>query len=169
MNLVSTLILGFALFGQDTNSASSDTLIQGPSVVCFGYSRFSLIEGERITEYQMGMHGVLVSVDGPEGSYQISENEIYRTPNHLGRRVQRDSTTSIYRASKQGKPRYAVMARPSFSPDREVMLLTLSGEAFSGRADDVAIYSRITVSDSADVRCDFSFRSGWDAMFEGLE
>jgi len=163
------LILGLALFRQDAAPASSEIAFQGPGVVCFGYSRFSLLEGERITAYQMGLHGVRVSVEGPGGSYQISENEIYRTPNHLGRRVQRDSTQSIYRATSQGETRYAVMARPSFSPDRDVMLLTLSGEAFTGRTNDAAIYSRLTVTDSTGVRCDYGFRYGWDAMFEEVD
>ncbi len=136
----------------------------GPLMLCFRYSGFSLAAGESVTDIQMGIHGLALAVESPAGRYEVHENEILATP-RLGRRVLRTETASVYR-SRNSSVSYVVMARPEFSPDRDVPLLVLSGEALEGNSADARFYSRVTVSDPASMHCDRRYLYGWDVMLE---
>lgn len=145
-------------------SAGQTTEPTGPLKLCFRYSSFSLAEGERIADLQMGIHGLVLAIESPRGRYQVHENEILVAP-RLGRRVLRTETASVYR-SRNSFVSYVVMSRPEFSPDRDVPLLVVSGEALQGTSADARIYARITVGDPTSVPCDRRYLYGWDVMLE---
>ena len=137
--------------------------VRGPKTLCFRYSSFALNTGERIESEQMGIHGVLVRIEGPSGSYQVSENEAYRTPVRLGTRVHQEGGVSIFR-SRARPYSYAFVAPTEFSPDQPRMIAVISGYALSGRRNDASLYGRLTIGDPARVRCDHSYRYGFDAV-----
>ena len=132
-------------------------------MICFRYSRFALNEGERIVDYQIGIHGVTIHVDGPAGPYRVAENEIYRTPARPGMRVHQENGASVFRS--RGRPvSYVFLARTPFSPNRDRMIAVISGDALSGGIGDGSIYRRLAIGDSSSVRCDESYLYGFDAM-----
>lgn len=137
--------------------------VLGPKTVCFRYSSFALNAGERIVGEQVGIHGVVVRIEGPSGSYQVSENEAYRTPARLGTRVYREGDTSVFR-SRARPYSYAFVAPTEFSPDQPRMIAVISGYALSGRRNDASFYGRLTIGAPARVRCDHSYRYGFDAV-----
>ena len=137
--------------------------VRGPKTICFRYSSFALIAGERIETEQMGIHGVVVRIEGPSGSYQVSENEAYRTPARLGTRVYREGDTSIFR-SRARPYRYAFVAPTEFSPDQPRMIAIISGDALSGGRSDASFYRRLTVADPSGIRCDHSYLYGFDTV-----
>jgi hypothetical protein len=101
-----------------------------------------------------------IEVEGPRGMYSVRESEIFARPATLGMRVNRNEQTSYYRS---GNPvRYAITGRTSYSLDKDTLVLWVSGHALTGERPDAAIYSRVTVSDPAPLRCDIRYLYGWD-------
>ena len=136
--------------------------ILGPKRLCFKYSSFLLEANERVTEVQMGLEGMGIEVEGPLGRFTVRESEIFAKPENLGERVSRNQDTSYY---LNGKPlSYAVRGRTSYSPDRETLVLWLSGPALTGQATDMTIYNRIAVGDPASLPCDKRYLYGWDII-----
>ena len=134
--------------------------ITGPRKLCFKYSSFQLAAGERVTDVQIGVEGMGIEVEGLLGRYSVRESEIFARPARLGRRVSRNEDASYYRS---GNPvSYAVTGRTSYSPDRDTLVLWLSGPALTGQRADAAIYSRVAVGDPAPLRCDNRYLYGWD-------
>lgn len=159
---MSALALAFsALMFAATPFPADDA--RGAMTVCFRYSSFSLAEGEVVEDVQMGIHGLLLVIRGSRGRYEVRENEIFARPHRLGRRVSRTGTASVYR-SLESSVSYAIMGRPEFSPDRDVMILMLTGEALEGDRSDARIYSRVTVGDPALIHCDRRYLNGWDVL-----
>jgi hypothetical protein len=108
----------------------------------------------------MGLEGMAIEVEGPQGRYSVAESEIFGRPAALGRRVNRNGGTTYFR---RGDPvRYAVTGRTSYSPNRDTLLLWVSGAPLTGRTTDAAFYSRVTVGDPASVDCDHRYLYGWD-------
>lgn len=140
--------------------------IVGPKKLCFKYSSFQLAEGERVADIRIGMEGMGIEVEGPFGRYSVRESEIFAKPAMLGRRVSRHDDTKYYR---NGDPvSYAVTGRTSYSPERDTLVLWVSGPALTGQRTDAAIYSRVTVGDPALQRCDYRYLYGWDVAL-GLD
>jgi hypothetical protein len=135
--------------------------IVGPKRLCFKHSSFQLTEGERVADVRMGVEGMSIGVEGPMGRYRISESEIFRKPTELGRRVGRRDGTGYYRVSDP--VRYAVTGRTSFSPDRDALVLWVSGDALVGQRTDAEIYNRVAVGDPAGRRCHYRYLYGGDA------
>ena len=162
MVTVPSILLAFTLLLQ-TGVDAPRAEVSGPKTVCFRYSSFALKAGERIVREQVGIHGVVVRIEGPFGSYQVSENEAYRTPARLGTRVSREGDTSIFR-SRARPYSYAFVAPTEFSPDQPTMIGVISGDALSGRTNDASIYRRLTIGDPSRVRCNHSYLYGFDAV-----
>lgn len=57
---------------------------------------------------------------------------------------------------------YAIAGRTSYSPDRDTLVVRVSGSALAGRTTDAEIYRRVTVGDPASLRCDNRYLYGWD-------
>lgn len=134
--------------------------IVGPKLLCFKYSSYQLIEGERIADVSVGLEGMGIEVEGSQGLYTVRESEIFSRPATLGRRVNRTEGASYHRS---GNPvRYAITGRTSYSPDKDTLVLWVSGSALTGRRTDSAIYNRVSVGDPAPLRCDYRYLYGWD-------
>ncbi len=162
MVAVPSILLAFTLFLQ-TGVDAPRAEVRGPKTICFRYSSFALDAGERIEGEQMGIHGVVVRIEGPSGSYQVSENEAYRTPARLGTRVYREGEVSIFR-SRARPYSYAFVSPTASSPDQPRMIAIISGDALSGGRSDASFYRRLTVADPSRIRCDHSYLYGFDAM-----
>ncbi|WOB78348.1 hypothetical protein [Brevundimonas nasdae] len=134
--------------------------IIGPKTLCFKYSSLQLVEGERVADVRVGLEGMGIEVEGPQGRYSVQESEIFARPATLGRRVNRNEGTNYYRS---GNPvSYAIAGRTSYSPDRDTLVVRMSGPALAGRTTDAEIYRRVTVADPASLRCDNRYLYGWD-------
>ncbi|HWQ86172.1 hypothetical protein [Brevundimonas sp.] len=156
------ILLAFTLLLQ-TGVDAPRAEVRGPKTICFRYSSFALDAGERIESEQMGLHGVVVRIEGPSGSYQVSENEAYRTPARPGTRVYQEGDTSIFRS--RARPfSYAFFAPTGFSPDRPRMIAVISGAVLSGGRGDASFYRRLTIADPSRMRCDHSYLYGFDAV-----
>lgn len=162
MVAIPSMLLAFTVLLQ-TGAAAPRAEVLGPKTVCFRYSGFALDAGERIVGEQVGIHGVVVRIEGPSGSYQVSENEAYRTPARLGTRVYREGDVSIFR-SRARPYSYAFVAPTEFSPDQPRMIAIISGDALSGSRSDASFYRRLTVADPSRLRCDRSYLYGFDAV-----
>lgn len=162
MVALTSILLAFTLLLQ-TGVDAARAEVLGPQTICFRYSSFALDAGERIESEQMGIHGVVVRIEGPSGSYQVSENEAYRTPTRLGTRVYREGDTSIFR-SRARPYSYAFVAPSEFSPEQPTMIAIISGDVLSGGRRDASFYRRLTVADPSRIRCDHSYLYGFDAV-----
>lgn len=162
MIALTSILVAVTLLSQ-TGLVTPRAEVRGPKTVCFRYSSFALIAGERIEREQLGIHGVVVRIEGPSGAYQVSENEAYRMPAGLGTRVYREGDVSIFR-SRVRPYSYAFVSPTEFSPDQPRMIAIISGDALSGTRSDAAFYRRLTVADPSRIRCDYSYLYGFDAM-----
>jgi hypothetical protein len=151
------------LAGLTLATGTPEVDVVGPMTLCFRYSSFMLGDGESVEEVQMGIHGLEVAIASPPGRYEVHENEILASPRPLGRRVLRTETASVYRLLEPSVS-YAILARPEFSRDRDVMLLVLTGDALEGNDADARIYARVTVGDPTSMHCDRRYLYGWDAV-----
>jgi len=117
---------------------------------------FDLMEGERITDVQIGFHGSRVTVEGAAGQFDITENEILRQTPSWGRRVYRREQTEIFRPSATDGAAYVLAGPMAFYRDGKTRKLgTLSGSAIRGDRSDSLIYSRIAVGDTEHQQCDY--------------
>jgi len=159
MDLIIALTLALAAGGA-VQVEAPDREIIGPKTLCFKYSSFQLLDGERVVDVRIGLEAMGIEVEGPHGRYSIRESEIFAKPRMLGRRVHRNGVTAYYRSRSAAS--YAITGRTSYSPDRDALVLWLSGSALTGRAADATIYSRVTVGDPASLRCDRRYLYGRD-------
>lgn len=159
---LTSISLAFALLLQ-TGVDAPPAEVRGPKTICFGYSSFALIAGERSELEHVGIHGVVVRIEGPYGSYQVAENEIYRTPARFGTRVYREGDVSVFR-SRVRPYSYAFVVPSRVSPDQPRMIAIISGDALSGGRSDASIYRRLTVADPSRIRCDHSYLYGFDVV-----
>lgn len=161
MIAVAPILLAFTLLSQ-TGEAASDDDVRGPKTLCFGLSSFALEAGERITGGEIGLHRVVVRIEGPSGSFQVSESEIYRTPERFGRSVHQGEDVSVFRLNV--RPYSYAFVVPRGDSGRPRMVAILSGEVLTGGRGDASFYRRLTVGDPSELRCDHSYRYGWDVV-----
>lgn len=135
----------------------------GPMQICFKYSSFSLLEGERIVGFQGSAESMAIDLEGPTGSFRIGESEIFADPAHPGRRVSQHNGTSVYRL-RDPDLRYAVYGKTEFSDGRDRLMLWLDGEALDGSRRDARIYDRLIVGDPSALHCKHIFTYSWDAV-----
>lgn len=141
--------------------------VVGPKLVCFMYSSFELARGERITEFEAGVHAMAVEVEGAFGSYRIMEGETFAAPRQLGEPLlQRDGMT-VYRL-RDPELRYALTGRILHPDDEDNVIIWLAGEGLTGRRADRRVLDRLTLGDPSALACGYRFRYGWDVML-GVE
>ncbi|WP_395651748.1 hypothetical protein [Brevundimonas sp.] len=138
--------------------------IAGPKQLCFKYSSFTLLEGERIVGFQGGAEAMAIDIEGPSGAFRIGESEIFRGPSRPGRRVSRHDGTSVYRLRDPGL-RYAIYGRTEFSDGQDQLVIWLGGEALDGSRRDAQIYDRLIVGDTSQLGCQHTFTYSWDFVF----
>ncbi len=134
----------------------------GPKLLCFKYSSFQLLEGERVTDVRIGIHAMVIEVDGPAGRYTVAESDNFRRPASLGTWVARSGGTTYHRSGNP--PSYAVTGRTSYSTERDVLVLWVSGSALNGRRTDAAVFTRVMVGDPAPLPCDYRYLYGFDVF-----
>ncbi|CAN5328210.1 hypothetical protein BH10PSE1_BH10PSE1_01750 [soil metagenome] len=135
--------------------------IVGPMQICFKYSSFKLLEGERIVGFQGGMEAMAIDLEGPSGAFRIGESEIFSGPRHQDRRVAQHDDTSVYRVS-QPRLRYAIYGKTDFSDGRDRLVIWLDGNALDGSRRDARIYDRLIVGDTTALSCRHTYTYGWD-------
>jgi hypothetical protein len=131
--------------------------ITGPKLLCFGYSTFSLLSGERVTGFSANFDVVSIEVDGPSGTLFVSETDIRKAPKDPGHLVLRRGDVSVYWVDG-ADPHYDFYGRTSFYRDRDRLLLELSGPSLRGKANEAAIYRRLDVRDPKSVDCQHTFK-----------
>ena len=150
--------LAWAAFGT-ASAAPLKTPVVGPQLLCFKYSTFSLLDGERVTDFSGGAEAMTLAIGGPSGAYTVSESGIFAARG--ARRLELSSAkTNVYRFF-EGGPRYGVYGPTSFSDGEDRPIIWLSGAALKGTAADAAIFSRVEVRDPKSVKCDQSFSYRW--------
>jgi len=135
--------------------------VEGPKLICFKYSTFMLEEGERVSDFSGSPEAMSITVNGSARSFQIGESEIFASPKSGRRLVSSKAGTTVYRVSDHGG-RYAVFGRTSFSPEKDRLVIWLSGEALKGRKGDANVYRRLVVRDPKPLKCDQTFTYSWD-------
>ncbi len=134
--------------------------VSGPKLLCFKYSTFSLLEGERVTDFSGGLEAMSLTIEGPSGVYRVDESEIFGPAKGVLRRMSANETTSVYRVIGK-RQRYAVYGPTSFSDSKDQLVIWLSGPALTGKIKDAAIYRRFNVRDTDTVKCEQKFTYGW--------
>lgn len=162
MTLLTALTIALAT-GSSAWVGTPEPEIVGPKLLCFKYSSFQLLEGERVTDVRMGLEAMVIEVDGPLGPYTVAESEIFRRPARLGARVVRSGGTTYYR--RGNPPSYAVTGRTRHSTERDTLVLWVSGSALTGQGVDAAVFTRVMVGDPAQLPCDYRYLYGWDVAF----
>lgn len=148
-----------------TGSAAADPppdSVAGPGLLCFKYSTFDLLAGERVVAVSGSPESMEITIEGPAGRYVVAESEIFAPPAHLGRRVARQAKTTVY-AVPGNEVRYAVYGRASFAPREDSLIVWISGPALTGGATDAALYARFAVADPDRAKCIHTFTYSWDA------
>jgi hypothetical protein len=141
--------------------------VRGPATICFAYSSFTLNAGEYVESEQISAHGVRLRIQGPSGFYDIQENDVIRPSRPLGTKVYQVGNTSVFR-SRHRPFRYAFVAPTAYSPTEPRMIASISGEALTGARNDASFYRRLTIADPSRTRCDHTYRSGLDALRDGV-
>jgi len=131
--------------------------ITGPKLLCFGYSTFSLLSGERVTGFSANFDVMSIEVDGPNGRFSIVETDIRKPPKDPGHLVLRRGDMSVYWVDGAA-PHYDFYGRTSFYRDRDRLLLELSGSSLSGKTNDATIYRRLDVRDPKSADCQRTFK-----------
>ena len=137
----------------------ADTLshpVLGPKLLCFKYSTFSLLSGERVTDFSGGLEGMSIQVVGDKGTFDISESEIFRQPKYTGHPVLQQNGTTAYRINGM-EPHYDIYGRTSFSNDKDRLMITLSGPSLRGTATDKNIIRRFEIRDPSSAPCQQTF------------
>jgi len=131
--------------------------VTGPKLLCFNYSTFSLLPGERVTGEGSNFDVISIHVEGSRSAFDISETTIRRQPKYPGHLVFRRGDMSVYWADG-AQPHYDFYGRTSFYRDRDHLLLELSGPSLKGKANDAAIYRRIDIRDPKAEDCQHTFK-----------
>jgi hypothetical protein len=140
--------------------------VDGPKLVCFKYSIFSLLPGEHVTDSDGSPESTRVKVSGRYGSYEIGESEIFATPKTQKTLVQAAGNTKIYLFAGHRKI-YGIFGPTSYSDGEDRLVIILSGGALHGNKRDAAIYERFAVRDPASVECQAGFTYSWGAFLSG--
>ena len=130
--------------------------VSGPKLLCFKYSTFSLLEGERVTDFSGGVEAMSLTIAGPSGVYEVGESEIFAPAKGAHRRVLANGKTSVYRIAGK-RLRYSVYGPTSFSDGKDRLVIWLSGSVLKGTIKDAAIYRRFDVRDTDTVTCEYRF------------
>lgn len=142
------------------NAEPLKTPVVGPQRLCFKYSTFNLLVGERVADFSGGFERMSITIEGPAGRYEIAESEIFVPLARVGRLVLSHNSTHVYRA-RTWKPGYAIYGRTHFSPDQDLLVIWLSGSALKGSRKDAAIYSRFDVGPIDIAKCGSGFTYSW--------
>jgi len=145
----------------NANAEPLDKPVSGPKLICFKYSTFFLLEGERITDLSGSAEGISLKVESPSGSFEIDESEIFSPVVGAKRIVASSNKTSVYRVS-DGGGRYAIYGPTSFSDGRDRLVIWLSGAALRGNRGDASVYGRFQVRDTAGLGCEHTFTYSWE-------
>lgn len=166
------LLAGLVTMAVPSSSAIANPLgvpVVGPSLICFKYSTFALIEGEQVTAFSGGPEEMSIEISGPSGNYEVSESEIFAATKASKRRVLSRDETRVYRVSSGNEVRYAIYGPTDFSDGKDHLLIWLSGNALRGTRKDASIYSRFEVKDPATVNCSRTFTYSWEFLLPDSE
>lgn len=89
-----TVLIALAVSAQ---AEPLDKPVEGPKLICFKYSTFSLDEGERVTDFSGSLEAISITVESPFGTYAVGESEIFAFPKDGKRLVFSTGRTSVYR------------------------------------------------------------------------
>lgn len=150
-----------AVVGTAAASEPPSRPVEGPQLLCFKYSTFQLAKDERVKDFSLSPEEMSLTIEGPTGVYNVAEGEIFAEPKHRGRRAAQRGQTSVYQIN--GKPRYAIYGLTNYSPNKDRLVIWLSGNGLSGNSKDKAIYSRFEVRDPEGAACGHVFTYSWFA------
>jgi hypothetical protein len=154
------LVGSLALAGSAAATAGAPSRpVEGPMLVCLKYSTFQLAERERVTDFSGSVESMSLTVEGPRGTFEIGESEIWAEPVNRGRAVLERQQTAVYQLEGE-PPRYHIFGYTSYSPDEAQLVVTLSGDALRGSAADQSIYRRFEVRDPERAACGHQFTYG---------
>lgn len=159
MRPVATALLVLAMLGGSASGMAEPRKAKGKDdgaqLICLRHSTLQLLEGERITDYKIGIEVTRVTIGSRTGSFTISESKTWPVPTELRELILANGATQVYRYGGAAH-RYAVMAPADWQPEGKP-LLWLAIMPRTADSDDAAIYSRIEVRDPATVKCHQSF------------
>jgi hypothetical protein len=137
-----------------------DPAVPGPKLICFKYSTFALLKGERITEFTAGAEAMSLVVETRQGAFEVGESEIFASPKRKRLAARSRGETKVF-AVPGKEPQYAIYGRTSFSPNVSRPVIMLSGSGLIGSGRDRGIYARFLVRDPRSARCDERFGYSW--------
>jgi hypothetical protein len=139
--------------------------VDGPQLICFKYSTFQLLNGERIVDFSGGMESLSVRVLTPQGQLTIGESEIFAVPEKPRTQIAAWNHTKVYRYSG-GADRYAIFGPTSYSEGKERLVIWLSIMTLIGKPNDAAVYRRFEVRDPSGSGCKRGFTYSWEFLTE---
>jgi hypothetical protein len=134
--------------------------VVGPKLICFKYSTFALVDGERIVDFRGDMEGMAIKIASPGGAYEVAESEIVGWARGANRLVFSRKRTRVYRVAGRER-RYAIYGPTDFSDGKNLLLIRLSGVALRGTVRDAGIYQRFEVRAPSELKCDAKFTYSW--------
>jgi len=165
--LLAFLGFGTAIVAAMAEGAWADSALPpviGPKKICLKYSSFDLLDGERVTDFQAGVEGVLLQVSGRAGRFSVGESEIIGAPKSSGTLVATSGGTKVYRMTRDGRVFYALYGHVDIRGEGDKPIIFLRGAAFTGGKVDARIYGRFQIGDPEGVKCDHSYVYGWEYM-----
>jgi hypothetical protein len=137
--------------------------VDGPQLICFKYSTFQLLKGERIVDFSGGMESMSVRVLTPHGQLTIAESEIFAVPTRARQKIAEWNGTKVYRYGSESG-RYGLFGKTAYSADEDRLVIWLSIMTLMGTSDDAAVYRRFDVRDPAGSGCKRGFTYGWEFL-----
>jgi hypothetical protein len=141
--------------------------VDGPARVCLSATSIDLRPGESAYLDYLGIHFGSIRVVGAHGSFLLTQGS-FADPQRPGQLVQDPRGRVIERFRRDGRPRYMFFAQPEDTPDDDVPVAVLEGDAL-GRSRDYTILSRVNIDLDGPAGCQRQFLYGLDYVEGGSE
>jgi hypothetical protein len=144
-------------------------VFEGPGRACLKHSYVDLLQGETLKIDGAGTESAHFTLSSTQRRLQLIESEIIGDEGDRGTDVRNDGTTRVFRAAGGRDTRYRFYGRTDYSPDRDKLVLVLTGLPARHTASGTSLLRRIHVAEAAPDSCTHAYRYGWDVISETLD
>jgi len=142
--------------------------VVGPAKICFKYSSFDLIAGERASDLRAGVETMALKITSRKGSFLVGESESYMPLGSHGAPVASADGTIVYRSTGDGDVAYILYGHSDILGEGDKHILSLTGKAFNGSKADAQIYRRFRIGDPGALKCGMRYVYGWDVIVAAM-
>ena len=139
-------------------------MTQGPARVCIRQTSVEVDRGETAYLAYLGIHHGSIRVDGPRGSFELTDGEAWAVRRNRAELVPDRQGRAVERHYSRRKLAYWIYA-PGALPGVNAPRIMLEGKAIGrSAARDAAILNRIVINRDEPTGCRRHFDYGWEIV-----